>query len=44
MNGDLLVLSGADVAEVLRDREPAVVDAVRAAYLLHEHGRSSMPL
>ena len=44
MSDDLLVLGARDVAGVLRGREQAVVDAVRTAYLLHEHGQSSMPL
>lgn len=44
MSGDLLVLGARDVAGLLRGRERGVVDAVRTAYLLHEAGRSSLPL
>ncbi|AWK07597.1 2,3-diaminopropionate biosynthesis protein SbnB [Streptomyces spongiicola] len=37
------ILNRDDVAAALTDREPAVLDAVRAAYLLHGQGRTRVP-
>lgn len=39
----LLILSGEDVAALLAGREAEVADAVAAAYVAHENGRSSLP-
>ncbi len=40
---DLLVLSGAEVAEVLADQELAVVETISKAYQAHGKGMSSLP-
>ena len=40
---DLLILSGEDVAALLKDQEAEVVDVVQEAYLTHGAGRSSLP-
>ena len=39
----LLVLGAAEVTAALAGREPAVVDAVRDAYLRHREGRTDLP-
>src|SRR5215218_3398022 len=41
--GDLLILGGDDVADLLADRESEVIDAVGRAYLAHLAGKSSLP-
>ncbi len=40
---DLLLLSGDEVVELLRGREPEIIEAVRAAYITHELGDVSIP-
>lgn len=41
--GDVLILSGEEVAAALAGREAEVVDLVGRAYLAHGEGRSSLP-
>jgi 2,3-diaminopropionate biosynthesis protein SbnB len=41
--GDLLILGGDDVADLLADRESEVIDAVGRAYVAHRAGKSSLP-
>lgn len=43
IQGDLVVLDGGEVGALLRGREDEVLAAVRAAYLAHAEGRSSLP-
>jgi 2,3-diaminopropionate biosynthesis protein SbnB len=42
-DGSLLLLTGDEVRAQLAQREPAVLDAVRAAYLVHGAGETSLP-
>jgi N-[(2S)-2-amino-2-carboxyethyl]-L-glutamate dehydrogenase len=42
-HGDLLLLTGDEVAGLLSDREPDVLDAVRAAYVAHARGETVVP-
>lgn len=39
----LLVLTGPQIEQILTGREHEVIDAVSAAYVAHEHGKSSLP-
>ncbi len=41
--GELRVLTQRDVAAILEDREQAVVERVRAAYVTHHRGETSLP-
>lgn len=41
--GDILILRGAEVQALLDGREPEIIDAVRAAYVAHSRGESSLP-
>src|ERR1700759_2591520 len=41
--GDILILRGAEVQALLDGREPEIIDAVRAAYVAHARGESSLP-
>lgn len=43
MSGDLLLLTGQQIADLLRDREHDLVAAVRDAYVAHARGRTSVP-
>ena len=42
-NGDLLILKGQEVRKLLAGREAELIDIVRAAYLAHADGDSSLP-
>ena len=42
-SGDLLVLTGDEVRDLLAQHEAAVLNAVRAAYLAHGAGQSTLP-
>lgn len=41
--GDVFVLSGEDVLDLLRGREQEILDAVRVAYELHSRGETVLP-
>lgn len=43
LDDGLLILSGEDVAALLKGQEAAVVEVVKAAYLAHGAGKSSLP-
>src|ERR1700694_1722353 len=42
-SGDILVVGGEDIRELLDGQEAAVLEAVRGAYLAHARGLSSLP-
>lgn len=42
-DGDVLILRGGEIADLLDGREAEVVEAVRRAYLIHARGESSLP-
>lgn len=42
-NGDLLILTGAEVLSLIGGRELEVIEAVRAAYEAHARGKSALP-
>ena len=42
-NGDLLILRGQEVRALLAGREAELIDIVRAAYVAHAEGDSSLP-
>lgn len=42
-DGDVLILGGGEIAQLLDGREADVVDAVKRAYLVHAQGASSLP-
>lgn len=42
-NDDLLVLTGDEVASLMKGREPEVIAAVRSAYIAHRAGDSALP-
>lgn len=42
-DGDVLILRGGEIADLLDGREAEVVEAVRRAYLIHSRGESSLP-
>lgn len=42
-NGDLLVLTAGDISTLLADREVEVIEQVRAAYVAHAVGATSLP-
>lgn len=42
-NGDLLILTANEIAALLKDREPEIMEAVRVAYDIHSQGGSTLP-
>lgn len=43
MNDSLIVLTGEEVAELLRGKDREIVDVVKAAYVAHGRGRTCIP-